>query len=71
MTEYASGKTSLLRTISQGISNPVALVFGSDGYLFVANDANSTVTEYAPGKNVVVRTISQGVNAPFDLAFGP
>jgi DNA-binding beta-propeller fold protein YncE len=47
------------------------LVFGSDGYLFVANDANSTVTEYAPGKNVVVRTISQGVNAPFDLAFGP
>ena len=71
MTVYAPGKTSLLRTIFRGVSDPAALAIGSLGYLFVANFHNNTVTEYPPGGTYVVRTISQGVNKPMALAFGP
>ena len=64
MTEYAPGKTSLLRTITQGVNKPYGLAIGSAGYLFVANFANNTVTEYPPGKTSLLRTISQGVSGP-------
>jgi DNA-binding beta-propeller fold protein YncE len=71
VTVYAPGKTSPLRTISNGIDGPDALAIGRLGYLYVANGAKNTVTEYAPGGTHLVRTISQGVSNPRGLAFGP
>src|SRR5580704_7991027 len=62
VTVYAQGSTKVLRTISKGLSDPVALVFDSSGNLYVANFYNNTVTVYAPGGTYTVRTISQGVS---------
>jgi hypothetical protein len=69
VTVYNS-KSALIRTISQGISNPKALAFDAHGFLSVANFFGS-VTQYAPGSKKVARKITNGINSPFSLAFGP
>jgi hypothetical protein len=75
VTVYAPGSTKVLRTISQGVSDPSALTIGPSDYLYVANtdpaSPASTVTEYAPGKTSPVRTIFLGVSDPWALAIGP
>jgi DNA-binding beta-propeller fold protein YncE len=71
VTVYAPGSTSVLRTISQGVSVPDALGFDGSGNLYVVNYKRRTVTVYAPGKTSVLRTISQGLVNPRALAFGP
>lgn len=76
VTVYALGSTTPELTITQGVSNPGAIVVDSSGTVYVANelgaDAN-TVSEYAAGQTSVLRTIS-GLNLgyPFNpqgLAF--
>jgi hypothetical protein len=67
VTLYAGGSTSLLATVSSGISNPQALVFDAAGDLFVAG-LPATVTEYAPPYAGSAATIGSGVNHPQALA---
>ncbi|MBV8067269.1 MAG: SMP-30/gluconolactonase/LRE family protein [Candidatus Eremiobacteraeota bacterium] len=80
VTVYAPGSTNVLRTISQGISEPDALAFGPDRNLYVANQGcidptychpvrPSSVTVYAPGSKSVLREIRHGVSGPSALAF--
>jgi|HubBroStandDraft_4_1064222.scaffolds.fasta_scaffold00004_9 sugar lactone lactonase YvrE len=74
---YAPGRTKPMRTISEGVSNPVHLAFDSSGDLYVANAealhgkkwGPATITVYAPGSSSPSETISQGVNAPSAMAF--
>ncbi len=68
VTVYPAGKTSLLRTIYQGVSYPRALAFDTSGNLYVL-DHIDWVSVYAPGKTKVLRTISQGVVDPWAMAF--
>jgi sugar lactone lactonase YvrE len=68
VTVFAPGSESVLRTISIGVSHPVALATDPFNDLFVAN-AN-TVTVYTNGETLQ-RTISQGIGGPRALAFGP
>jgi hypothetical protein len=75
VTVYAPGKSSTLRTISQGIALPVALAFGLSGYLNVANVTyhyeHDAILEYPPGSGKLQRTVSDGVSDPDSIAFGP
>jgi hypothetical protein len=57
---YAPGSSSVLRTISSGVEDPLnQLWFDSFGDLYVANFTN--VTAYAPGITSILRTISDGI----------
>jgi hypothetical protein len=67
VTLYAGGSTSLLATVSSGITNPQALVFDAAGDLFVAG-LPASVTEYAPPYGGSAATIGSGVNHPQALA---
>jgi hypothetical protein len=67
VTLYAGGSTSLLATVSSGITNPQALVFDAAGDLFVAG-LPASVTEYAPPYAGSAATIGSGVNHPQALA---
>jgi hypothetical protein len=70
ITEYAPGNTKLLRTITDGISNPLAMATDSDGTLYVANAGNNSITVYAPGSTNVLRRITKGIDDPVSLAIG-
>jgi sugar lactone lactonase YvrE len=74
---YAAGSTTLLRTISSKISDPVALTFDKAGNLYVANGGafggagtGRTVTVYARNSTRVLRVIHTG-QRPVALAFDP
>jgi serine/threonine protein kinase, bacterial len=69
VTVYAPGSGTLLRTITQGMSQPVALAFDSSSNLYVANTTDPTVTVYSPSGSSPMRTISKGVYYPVALAF--
>jgi hypothetical protein len=71
VTVYTSG-SALLGSISYGISEPVALAFGSAGYLWVADLNANRVTEYgkASSSAPLLRAI-HGLSEPVALAFGP
>ena len=71
VTVYAPGSSSPLRTISQSVNGPDALLFDGSGNLYVANYDSATVTVYAEGSTKPLRTISHGVDYPASLAFGP
>ncbi len=72
ITEYASQGSQPLRTITSGISRPVALAVGREGVLYVANAGSNSVTEYSPGRaTFVLRTITQGIRNPVALALQP
>jgi len=58
-----------LRSITQGLSTPIAMALNSQGNLFVANYVANDVTVYAHGKTAVLRTISNGIKAPRALVF--
>jgi sugar lactone lactonase YvrE len=73
---YATGGTSLLRTISLGVNWPQDLAFDSMGNLYVptirlrhGKSCCSMVTVYAPGSTSVLRTITQGIFNPGPIAF--
>ncbi|MBV8068112.1 MAG: hypothetical protein JO113_09040 [Candidatus Eremiobacteraeota bacterium] len=68
VTVFAAGSSHELRTIHDGVDQPVTLNFDSAGDLYVANSGNATVTVYADS-NYVLRTISQEMCLPGALAF--
>lgn len=68
VTVYAANGSSVLRTISDGVSQPDAMAFDAAGNLYVANAGTDTVTVYAPGSSSVLRTVSRGVDDPAALA---
>jgi sugar lactone lactonase YvrE len=70
LTVYRGGKT-LVRTITNGLSAPLAIAFGGAGNLFVANRGRSTVTVYVPSSGMLLRKISSGVDTPEALGFDP
>jgi sugar lactone lactonase YvrE len=63
---YAQSTGKLLRGITAGIDEPIALALDRSNNLYVANAGNVTV--YAPGSGTVLRTIT-GLRAPHALAF--
>ena len=70
VTEYAPGSSTLLRTISTGLTNPVALALDASNYLYVGNqpphNQNGSVAIFGPGSNTPLRTL-----APQDSPFYP
>jgi sugar lactone lactonase YvrE len=55
------------RVITQGINDPDALAFDSQGNLYVANWFGNTVTVYSPAGDLI-RTIQDGVYGPESIA---
>jgi hypothetical protein len=60
VTEYASGGTTPIRTITKGVKTPLSLVLDRHGNLYVGNYFGKRVTEYAPGSSSPMRTIDIG-----------
>jgi hypothetical protein len=58
----------LLRTISDGIDSPAALIIAPSGQLYVANAGNSSVSVFAQGGSKPIRRITKGLSAPVALA---
>ena len=77
VTTYRPGTNAVLRAITTGIDNPVALSISSSGNLYVANlsspglgqSPGKKVTVYAPGSATPFITITNGVENPGSLAF--
>ncbi len=73
VTVYRAHRTTLMRTITQGIHAPKSLAFDAAGNLYVANGGSGkahrpSVTVYAPGSTSVLRTIKHGITEPLLLA---
>jgi hypothetical protein len=66
---YSSGHPSLLRTIQDGLVDPVEFSFDSQGNLYVADYSQDVIRIYAPGSMTVEHSISSGISAPTSLAF--
>jgi sugar lactone lactonase YvrE len=67
---YDIGSRKIVRTISQGTSEPSALVFDSEGNLYSANSGNDSITVYAKNASVPKLTITTGIDEPTALALG-
>jgi hypothetical protein len=63
ISEYALGKTTPVRIITQGINLPAFCTIDSHGNLWVTN-AGSGVTEYLKGSTVPYSTLSNGLTGP-------
>ncbi len=73
ITEYAPGSNAPSRTITAGIDWPIAINFGVDGKLAVANSPwleQGSVTVYGSGLHPT-RTITQGIGSPTAIATDP
>ncbi|MBV8344815.1 MAG: hypothetical protein JO190_07455 [Candidatus Eremiobacteraeota bacterium] len=70
ITEYASGSTTPVKTITftNAVDVPFSIAVDPSGDLFVANYAVNTVTEYPPNAVNPSETISHGVSSPASLA---
>jgi sugar lactone lactonase YvrE len=72
VTVYAPGSDKVLRTITEGVHFPDAMIFDGSGNLYVANDAENGfgggVTVYALGGSSPILTISKGIENPDALA---
>jgi hypothetical protein len=71
VAEYSPDLKHVLRTISEGVDDPDALVVDSSGNLYVANLYGNSVTVYPPGSTKPSQTITDGVFYPNALAIGP
>ena len=69
VSEFAPGSTTAIATYSDGLANPTALIFDSNGNLYVASYDDSTVLEFAAGSTTAIATYSAGLSLPRDLAF--
>jgi len=67
ISEYALGKTTPLRIITQGINGPAFCAIDAHGNLWVTN-AGSGVTEYLKGSTVPHFTLSSGLTSPDGIA---
>ena len=71
VTVYASGQSSPIRTITDGIVHPSAMAFDSSGNLYILNYCvpgstsgcvpTPSVSVYTPGGTSPIRTITQGI----------
>lgn len=59
-----------LYAISNGIDDPMALVFDASENLYVPNFGSWAVTVYAKGKTAPFRTIRSGINQPVSAGIG-
>jgi hypothetical protein len=69
ITVYSSGNPTLLRTIQNGLVEPLCFAFDLQGNLYVSDYSESVVRIYAPGSTTVDRTISEGIGGPISLTF--
>ncbi len=67
-SEYALGKTTPLRIITQGIKAPAFCAIDAHGNLWVTNFEGPTVTEYLKGSTVPHFTLKDGLTAPNGIA---
>jgi sugar lactone lactonase YvrE len=67
VTAYAPGKTSILRTLSVG--EPQVLALDHSGNLYVASDSKNSISVYSPGGLSLLRTITKGVSVADALVF--
>lgn len=69
---YAPGEKKPLRTITQGVHEPVAIAVDAAGNVYVGNAGSSqqhaSITEYAAGSTSVSRKITGGLKWPGRLA---
>jgi DNA-binding beta-propeller fold protein YncE len=66
--EYAAGSTTLLKTITNGISNPLGVAIDTHGTLYVSNYP-AAITVYPKGSTTPSETITGGgLEDPFGLA---
>ena len=66
--EYPKGSTTLMTTITDGISNPLGAAIDKSGTLYVSNFP-AAITEYAYGTTTPSKTITGGgMMDPFGLA---
>lgn len=68
ITVYSSGNPTLLRTIQNGLVDPISFAFDQQGNLYVADFSESVIRIYAPGSTTADRTISDGIGGPISLA---
>ena len=61
---YAPGGQTPSKTITDGITSPVATAIDSNGVLYVTNDSEGNVEEYQPGGYHPFKTITQGLITP-------
>lgn len=69
---YAPGSRQLVRTISNGIFEPIAIAVDRSDNLYVGNEENGAygnVAVYAPGSTTPLRKITEGIYDPESLAF--
>jgi hypothetical protein len=69
---YAPGQTSPERTITSGVSGPVAITLDPEGNLYVANgytgsQPSPNVAVYASGASSPTRTITNGITIPYAI----
>lgn len=65
---YAHGSGKLLRTITQGLLYPCAIVLDASGNLYVANFESNTVAIFPAGSSQPSSTITSGIDRPDALA---
>ena len=68
--DVSGSKPSVVRTITNGINNPISLAVDKTGDLFVTNPAAQNVTEYRPGATKPCRTFTKGLVSPFGIVVG-
>jgi hypothetical protein len=71
---FAAGTGTKIRTITAGITSPLAIAVDSQGVLYVANglsgsSSTGSVTEYRPKGGRVMRTIKHGIWYPLAMQF--
>lgn len=60
----------IVATITQGLADPLGITIDKSGTLYVANNANATVTEYPAGQSSPSVTLTQGLLFPNAVAVG-
>jgi DNA-binding beta-propeller fold protein YncE len=71
VTAYNGGSGAVIRTITNGISNPIVLALGTRGMLYVANRTGGSglgsIGGYEYGRNKPQVTIVSGISCAFDI----
>ena len=60
--------TPIVSTLQSGFDDPFGLAVDADGYLYVANTDDNTVSKVT-SEGIVTTFVSSGLSAPFGLAF--
>jgi hypothetical protein len=68
VSEYALGRTNLLRVITKGISEPAFCTIDASGNLWVTNPGLDDVAEYLKGSTKTHATITTGLVYPTGIA---